>query len=623
MKHLYIILSCMSICQIARTQETIPILEREVSLAIHNESVGYILNATAQQAGFVFSYSPDVIDASEKTSISVQGKSVRHVLNTLFNGTVRYKPRGKYLILLRNNEPPVAEKKEALIEGYLYDSQTGQKLTEATVYSKESMTAAITDRYGYFKIEVPAEDSGTELKVSKAGYKDTLIAPIQGKTSYVNIELSSRKPAEELPVFVTPKEEKVQKRFKLSKVELPELNVPQFKMPEWLIPEKLLINTRNISDTLFRSVQVSAIPFVSTNRLLSGSTVNDYSINMTIGYIKGVRRVELGGIANIVKEDAGYCQLAGVANVVGGIAYGFQAAGTFNIVKMMYGVQSAGVINIVRDDAGYCQLGGTGNFVGGKFYGFQGAGTFNLSSALKGVQVGGVTNLTGDAEGVQVAGVFNHASKIVGTQVAGILNNTDSLDGVQVAGVFNRASYFRGYQVGAVNYADSCDGIPFGLLSIVRKGYHKLEFAGDEVFNANVAFRSGVRKFHSILSAGIQPNDFGNPLWTFGYGVGTSFGKSDKFLFDIDFSANQVMKGNHIASVNTLNKLTLGLDWRFAPQTSLTLGVTYNIYVTNSQSKYYDSIYSSVMPYTLTDETDHSGINIKTWVGGRLGIRFF
>lgn len=582
----------------------VPPLEREVTISVSDETIPFILNIISQQTEIVFSYSPDIISTTSKISINVKGKPVRYVLNTLFSGTVKYKVRGKYIILRKNEPSKEEQKKEVVVEGYLYDSQTGNKLTDATVYNKEQKVSAITDKYGYFKLEVTTEDSNTELKISKRGYTDTMLTAISGNLNYVDLELASKPKVAEMPIFIEPKEDRA-----------------KITIPEWLIANKLLINTRNISDTLFSKFQISLVPYLSTNKLLSGKTVNDYSFNMTVGYVQGVRKMELGGIANIVREDAGVCQLAGVANVVGGLSYGFQGAGTFNAVKSLNGIQSAGILNFVLDDAGYVQLGGTGNIVGGKFYGVQLAGTFNVVSVITGVQISGVTNLTGYADGVQVAGVFNHAKKTVGTQIAGVFNNTDSLDGVQISGVLNRASYFKGYQIGVINYADSCNGIPFGLFNFVRKGYHKIELSADEVFYSNIAFRSGVQKFHSIVTVGVRPNELQNPLWSFGYGVGTSFGKSSKILYDLDFTVHQLAKGNYISEKNKIYKITAGVDWKVGPKISLAFGLSYNLYFTNSQSKYYDSTFSSVPPYTISSNQNGSTV-FKTWFGGKVGIRF-
>ena len=608
MKHFYIIIILLTVSRLLNAQSsTVPVLEREVSLSISNESVQYILTAVSQQAGFVFSYSPDEIGSSSKTSIEVKNKSVRHVLNTLFNGTVSYKVKGKYVILKKNEIAQGAKSSdEVVVEGYLFDSNTGEKISEATVYSKDQMVSATTDEYGYFKLEVPIAKPETELKISKMGYADTLILPAAEKISYVNIELDSKKISEENLVSVTPQEEEKW----------------EFVFPEWLISDKLLANSRNISDTLFKKFQFSVLPYVSTNKFLTGNTVNDYSLNLTVGYIQGVSKIELGGIANIVREDAGFCQLAGVANVVGGIAYGLQGAGTLNYSKNFSGIQSAGLLNIVLQDASFVQSSGVGNFVGGTFSGVQAAGAINISSKLEGVQLSGAANFAGDAVGVQVTGAINHASKMVGTQVSGLFNNADSLEGVQVTGLLNRASRMKGFQIGLVNVSDTCDGIPFGLLNIVRKGYHKLEFSTDEIFYTNIAFRGGVRKFHTIISTGIIPKNFESPVWTYGWGIGTTFRLSNKLHYDIDLTSQMIMKGDDLSMINSLRKFYMGLDWKIAEKTSMAVGLTYNIYITETNSEFYD-LYSNLMPYTIADNNYMVNRNIKTWFGGKIGLRFF
>jgi len=275
MKHFLSIIAFLSISYILKAQDaSVPILEREVTLEISNESIQYILTAVSQQAGFVFSYSPDEINAGNKTSIVAKSITVRQVLNTLFTGKVSYKVKGKYVILKKSDIAQGAKSsKEVVIEGYLYDSQTGEKLTEATVYSKEQMVSATTDEYGYFKLAVPISMIETELKVSKLGYTDTLIVPSKSQSNFVNLELDSKKKFDDYIALVMPDEK----------------SEWEFAFPEWLIADKLLVNSKNVSDTLFRKVQLSAFPFVRTNRFLSGSTINDYSFNMAVGYIQGVR----------------------------------------------------------------------------------------------------------------------------------------------------------------------------------------------------------------------------------------------------------------------------------------------------------------------------------------------
>jgi hypothetical protein len=92
---------------------SVPPLEREVTLSISNESVPFVLNAISQQTAVVFSYSPNMISTTNKISIDVKAKSVRHTLNTIFTGTVKYKVKGKYIILQKNE---ALAKEEVIVE---------------------------------------------------------------------------------------------------------------------------------------------------------------------------------------------------------------------------------------------------------------------------------------------------------------------------------------------------------------------------------------------------------------------------------------------------------------------------------------------------------------------------
>ena len=93
-----------------------------------------------------------------------------------------------------------------------------------------------------------------------------------------------------------------------------------------------------------------------------------------------------------------------------------------------------------------------------------------------------------------------------GSQIAAMTNfATAKLSGSQISAFYNHGRNVRGTQIGLFNYADTLGGVPIGLISFVKTGYHKLEISADEIFHANLAFRTGVSKFYNILSAGIMP----------------------------------------------------------------------------------------------------------------------
>lgn len=626
-RNIYIIIFLLLSLKLFSQNDKIPLIERNVTICTNGVSAQTVLMAIAQQADFVFSYNPSVIPEGN-VSICVEDQPVRVVLNSLFSSTIDYTIRGKYIILKKSKLSLNSQNENKIVEGYIVDSQTGKKLSNASVYDKEQLLSATTNEYGYFKLEVPKNTDVNQLCLTKQGYTDTLVVPTKEKRDFFNIKLATKQIFEKTDSNVG----------EFLKSELTDSLKKHSWLPSWLITQPIRAHIRNVTDTLFKRVQISFLPFISTNKLLTANTANDISINIIAGYTQEVRKFEAGGILNIVRKNAKSVQLAGVGNLVGGSFKGFQSAGTFNIVRdslrgaqfagvvniiggSFTGVQSAGNINICNTFHGL-QLSGNLNF-STKFKGTQITGFWNESRVADGLQLSGVVNTTREITGAQIAGITNIAKNIHGPQVAGVVNVSKYAKGYQVAGITNITSYLDGYQIGTINIADTCDGVPFGFFSFVKKGYHKLEFSLDEMRITSASFRTGVPLFHNIFTAGISPSFNSTPLWTYGYGFGTSIGNPSKILWDIDITSNQFIKNNNWSSENQLYKLYTGVDWHISKKTSIAAGLSYNFLVTNTKEADFNSSVSSLIPYTFSNSTSNGGTNLKTWLGGKIAIRFF
>lgn len=357
--------------------------------------------------------------------------------------------------------------------------------------------------------------------------------------------------------------------------------------------------------SIHRDAQISFLPGISTDGFSSDKVTCDFSLNILAGRIYQVNSVELGSILNVDRSDAGKCQLSGIGNLVGGSSKGFQAAGVFNYVEKTADVQMAGIINRV----------GRGAKV-------QMAGVVNLASDSAITQLAGIANHASAGNGCQIAGVVNHLKGEANVQIAGIVNLAKTVKGCQIAGVVNYASKTKGSQIGFINISDTCEGIPFGVINWVKNGYHKIEVSGDDLFYSNLALRSGVKKFHTMIIAGICPADFDRPLWNYGWGMGSSFSLNEKTLLDIDLSEQQIMKGSDFCYNNRLYKISVGVDRKIASKASVFVALTYNFLTTDTNDGLYEDTYSSIAPYSFTNHTYHR-YNLKTWAGLKVGLRFF
>lgn len=629
-------------------ENKVPALERQLTIRIESKPSQFILDQIATQTGVVFSYKSEILNSYSSVSVDETNKSVRYILYKMFGNSFTFKEKGKFIILKKNKESlkqADSKKQKVIIEGYVNAAETGEKINQVSVYNKDVLVSTTTDKYGYFKIELPPLTPKTELRISKSGYSDTILMPVESKSQFVDVTLTTKKE-------------------KWKDIIDPTLNqLSSIKLPDWLLSKDILVNTQNLSDTIFKKTQVSFVPYLGTNNLLTGNTANNLSFNIIAGYVQEVRVAEFGGILNIVRDSVKSVQFSGVGNIVGKSARGFQGAGTFNLVNRFQGFQWAGILNITRECQGSVQLAGIINFNKNNFKGVQVAGISNFTGDLKGLQVAGITNValgtsgntqvsgimnlakdadiqvssifnlskstklqvtaianvSKDSSGIQVSGIMNYGSYVSTTQVGSIFNIAKDEVKSQVGAIFNYAQNIKSVQVALINIADTCEGIPVGLVSIVRKGYHKLEVSADELKMVNVSFRTGVRKFHSIISAGIGPKASGDHIWSIGIGLGTSFKKSDKTNFDLDYTLQYLSTKDNFAAYGNLNRIYIGVEQKLTKVLSFSYGITCNALVGET-----DNLNAaSLEPYSFANTKLDNTYSLKSWIGAKVGVRFF
>ena len=362
-----------------------PLLERPITLKVNNEKISNVLELIAKQGSFSFSYNSDILDADSRTNLWIFDKPVREVLNQIFKGTISFKVRKNYVILRKTeSENP---KNVLTLSGYVFDSQTDKPLSKVSIYDRKSLISAVTNQYGFYRIKLIVSALPTKLIISKSDYFQEEILIKYDKNNYQNIGLT---PFPKENNFTIPIEdnsiEKMDSIRNLSPVSQKEIivNEPQFpditdeilfpsspitdstlyenpfdkfkkKVGKIFVPRSQRVNAQNITDSLSRKFQVSVLPFLGTNRLLSGSIKNDYSINLLMGYAGGIRKLEVGSLVNGIRKDVEGLQLAGIGNIAGGTVFGGQIAGVFNVAgKLKNGIQLSGISNtIIKESNGW------------------------------------------------------------------------------------------------------------------------------------------------------------------------------------------------------------------------------------------------------------------------------
>jgi hypothetical protein len=373
--------------------------------------------------------------------------------------------------------------------------------------------------------------------------------------------------------------------------------------------------------------QMSFIPPMSTNGIANQNSTNHLSINIVAGYSGGLEGIEMGGLANVIKQDAKGVQLSGFTNVVGGKVEGVQLSGFANINKgSTRGIQMAGFINMVNDSSSGIQSSGFANINNGSFSGWQNAGFVNLNQGkLQGVQTAGFTNVTADSiDGVQASGFYNQTNgSINGVQAAGFMNLcNETLEGIQASGFLNVTKRLRGLQIGFLNIADTLEkGTPIGFLSFIRKGGFKaVEITANETFPMGIQLKTGSDIFYNIFTLSAKTGkDF---YWAWGTGFGSNLKSKGKFRINLDFTAMHVNDGTvYTDHLNLHGKTQLGFTWQAAKHFAISAGPSFNCLVVNKMNSEGIQNDASVAPYSVLDKM-YNDTRVVLWPGAFVSVRF-
>src|SRR5690606_20130134 len=142
-----------------------------------------------------------------------------------------------------------------------------------------------------------------------------------------------------------------------------------------------------------------------------------------------------------------------------------------------------------------------------------------------------------------------------------------------------------------------------------------------ELLFANIAFRTGVRQFYNIFTAGINPDGFDDPIWKIGYGIGTAPRLSDRIALNIDVISYHVSHGHLNENLSQLSTAYLEVDLQIERKLSLPACVSMYGYLTHNDDKHRD-IFNRFTPHIVYDKDVGDNSHLSLLWGGKLGIRF-
>jgi hypothetical protein len=351
------------------------LLGKRISLQIVQQPVDKALQTIAMVSGVHFSYNTDLINTQRNVSLNIKNKRLDYVLAEILGSSYYFKSTGTYVIILRETEDTPDEAVVKLIEirGKATELRSQEPVSQATLYDMAGMQSCLTDSSGTFVIRIKPKTTMVALRCRKEHYSDTVFLLKPEKDIYLEIRM---KKTEELFQSIQARQAgdvMVQDTFPV-------------RLVKRFIPDEFLVNSTNVIILERRPAQLSLVPTIGTNLKMSGSVVNNFSINLIGGYSRGVAGFEAGGLFNLTREYVKGVQVAIGANIGADTVKGLQMAGAFNLSRRyLNGVQIAGIGNIAR---GYCkgiQISGFLNYAPSPAFQF---GVINIADTNNGMPLG-------------------------------------------------------------------------------------------------------------------------------------------------------------------------------------------------------------------------------------------
>ncbi|WP_200977735.1 LA_2272 family surface repeat-containing protein [Echinicola sp. 20G] len=267
---------------------------------------------------------------------------------------------------------------------------------------------------------------------------------------------------------------------------------------------------------------------------------------------------------NLVPDGFNY-PLIGFVNQAKGNHKGAQIGFVNTNGKDFSGAQIS-FLNTAGGDVDGAQVG----FVNVTAGGFKGSQIGFINTAIKessGAQIGFVNTTVEESSGAQIGFVNTAAKYLDGAQIGFVNINPKKVDGAQI-GFVNATKSLGSLQLGFLNYADSLEdnGVPIGLLSIVRKGgYKAIEFGFTEMHPVNVAFKIGVPRLYTTFNASYNPDLKDEFALGGGFGSIMTMGK-------VFYVNPEAIFQNQVGSNNDMLRLSLNLGVAISQKVHLVVG---------------------------------------------------
>lgn len=320
--------------------------------------------------------------------------------------------------------------------------------------------------------------------------------------------------------------------------------------------------------------------------------MNGFQLTGLLSYASAANGLQVGGLANIVKNEVNGFMLSGLVNAVGGESSGVQLSGITNISgKRFNGLALSGLMNVSSDELNGVQLSSLLNASGKNIKGVQMSLLSNLATEIHGLQSSMISNIAADRiNGLQFSGVANIAFNVSkGMQFSSLTNVClDNMEGVQFAlgnyaenvngtqiGLLNLSTgKVNGWQIGVVNHSKDTTSHKIGLVNITPKTRIQAMIFGSNTSKINVAVRFKNRQNYSILGIGthyLDMNDDFSGCLFYRTGIYFPLKKGFEVSGDLGYFHIENFEDEHVNAPERMYSVQarVNLSYRILPKLSI------------------------------------------------------
>ena len=279
------------------------LLEKRISVDISRQRLDQALEIISNAGDFYFSYNSNLLKKDSLVSISARNNSVNDVLSRLFGNQFEFRESGNYVILRRAplrlklvTSSAQSQDKYYTVRGYVIVDQTGQKISDASVYEKDRLSVVNTNANGFFRLRLKSKFKKASITVSKEYYEDTTVSieprlnqtlsitlvPLDLGESTVVIGPAGTQAPESIDLEI-PINDSISRIFRYEKKD--SFTIERTAFGKWFVSSRQRLQSINLKKFFVaRPYQISIVPGLSTNGKLNSQVINNFSFDIFGGY---------------------------------------------------------------------------------------------------------------------------------------------------------------------------------------------------------------------------------------------------------------------------------------------------------------------------------------------------